>query len=90
MHKEDALKAADELCKRFDIKGGYIEAWSELDGSEENHRWMIADSTMNISLLFWAWQETGKFYYRDIAESHIKCVENEKENMRKKFNKHYY
>ena len=74
MHKEDALKAADELCKRFDIKGGYIEAWSELDGSEENHRWMIADSTMNISLLFWAWQETGKFYYKDIAEAHIENV----------------
>lgn len=74
-HKEAAIKAADELCKRFDIKGGYIEAWSELDGSEMNHRWMIADSTMNISLLFWAWQETGKFYYKDIAERHIENVE---------------
>ena len=75
MHRDDAIKAADELCKRFDIKGGYIEAWSELDGSEMNHRWMIADSAMNISLLFWAWQETGKFYYKDIAESHIKNIE---------------
>ncbi|MFA7636487.1 MAG: hypothetical protein WCX81_01845 [Monoglobales bacterium] len=75
MHKDDAIKAADELCKRFDIKGGYIEAWSDLDGSEMNHRWMIADSTMNISLLFWAWQETGKFYYKDIAEAHIENVE---------------
>lgn len=75
MHRDAAIKAADELCKRFDIKGGYIEAWSELDGSEMNHRWMIADSTMNVSLLFWAWQETGKFYYKDIAEAHLLNVE---------------
>ena len=74
-HKEAALKAADELCKRFDLKGSYIEAWSELDGSEENERWMIADSTMNLPLLFWAWQETGKFYYKDIAQSHINTLE---------------
>ncbi len=26
IHKEDALKAADALRKRFDIKGGYIES----------------------------------------------------------------
>ncbi len=29
---------------------------------------------MNSSLLFWAWQETGKFYYKDIAEKRIELT----------------
>lgn len=69
-HREDALKAADELLKRFDIKGQYIDAWGKMDDDNREGR-LIIDSMMNIQLLFWAWKETGHTFYRDIAKAHM-------------------
>jgi len=68
-HKITALKAADELIKRFDIKGNYIDAWGRMDDDERQGR-AIIDCMMNIQLLFWAWKETGHTIYRDIAKAH--------------------
>ena len=83
--REIALKAADELAKRFVLKGGYIEAWGRMNrtipehlSKEEgnNHFYSesqglaIIDCMMNLPLLYWAWSETGNPFYRDIANSH--------------------
>jgi unsaturated chondroitin disaccharide hydrolase len=72
-HRDVAIKAADELAKRFDVRGHYIEAWSSMT-SIDKAGYMIADTMMNISLLFWAWRETGHTYYYDIATEHIKTT----------------
>lgn len=69
-HREDALKAADELLKRFDIKGQYIDAWGRMDDDERTGR-AIIDCMMNIQLLFWAWKETGHTMYRDVGKAHM-------------------
>lgn len=69
VHKDDALKAADELAKRFSISGGYIDAWERMDNEERPGR-AIIDCMMNIPLLLWAWKETGHPFYRDIALVH--------------------
>ena len=68
-HRQDGLKAADELLKRFDIKGQYIDAWGRMDDDTRTGR-AIVDCMMNIQLLFWAWKETGHTIYRDVAKAH--------------------
>lgn len=68
-HKKTALKAADELAKRFNVTGRFIEAWDEMNIEQTEGR-MIIDSLMNIPLLFWAWKETGHIFYRDVAKAH--------------------
>ncbi len=69
-HRATALKAADELIKRFDINARVLEAWSEAFSEEKENR-MIIDCMMNNVLLFWAWKETGYTIYRDMAVAHI-------------------
>ncbi|MDY3929749.1 MAG: glycoside hydrolase family 88 protein [Clostridia bacterium] len=73
-HRETALKAADELAKRFVVKGNYIDAWERMTDTGREGR-AIIDSMMNIPLILWAWKETGHTYYRDIAISHAETVE---------------
>ncbi len=68
-HRETALKAADELLKRFCLNGSYIDAWRRMDDDESDGR-AIVDCMMNIHLLFWAWKETGHTAYRDVAKAH--------------------
>lgn len=79
-----ALKAADELAKRFVLKGGYIRAWGRMDDRilETDPEWAkdhfytqskglaIIDCMMNLPLLFWASEQTGNAFYHDIAVSH--------------------
>ena len=84
-YKELAIKAADELAKRYNPKGKYIRAWGRMDyktpeyvDSElakdhfftESKGLAIIDCMMNLSLLFWASEVTGHVYYRRIAETH--------------------
>ncbi|MEK3884663.1 glycoside hydrolase family 88 protein [Paenibacillus sp. PL2-23] len=69
--RETAIKAADVLAQRFKLNGRYIQAWGRMDEAEGSfHGWMIADCMMNLPLLYWAWQETGHLYYRDVANAH--------------------
>lgn len=66
-----ALKAADELAKRFSIKGRFIRAWGRKDDIQtENAGEAIIDCMMNLPLLFWASEETGIPFYREIAIEH--------------------
>ncbi len=72
-HRDTALRAADELCKRFNIKGQFIEAWDEMNISVAECR-TIVDSAMNVPLLFWAWKETGHYFYYNVAVSHLETL----------------
>ncbi len=80
-----AIKAADELAKRFVPKGSYIRAWGRMDNQipdyvapelAKNHFFTeskglaIIDCMMNLPLLFWASKQTGHPFYRNIAEAH--------------------
>lgn len=72
-HRTDALKAADELCKRFSVRGKYIDSWGRMDEEVEDGR-AIVDCMMNLSLLLWAWKETGHNFYRDVADVHAETT----------------
>ena len=75
-YKELALKAADEIAKRFRYKAGHIQAFFDLRlrGVQDNTTLMIVDDMMNMNLLMWAYRETGHSFYRDVYESHIKTA----------------
>ena len=70
-HRRTALRAADELAKRFNPKGGYIRAWGRMDDPNADYIGMtIIDCMMNLPLLFWAARETGARHYHEIAVQH--------------------
>lgn len=62
------LKAATTLMARFNVKGGYIRAWNDEWG--DNKGWAIIDSMMNLSLLYWASEETKDPRYKHLAMAH--------------------
>ena len=67
--RETALRAARELARRFNPRGGYIQAWGEIGQEPEAGR-IIIDSMMNLNLLYWASDQTGDSTYQDMAKSH--------------------
>lgn len=84
-HKKVALKAADELAKRYIIDGEYIKAWGRMDQRFEDviteispgvfnietiAGLAIVDCMMNLGLLFWASKETNNSFYSDVAKKH--------------------
>ena len=87
--KKIGVKAADELSKRFNPKGGYIRAWGRMDNEipsyvdrelakdhffTESKGLAIIDCMMNIPLLYWASEVTGHPYYRRIADCHAETT----------------
>jgi unsaturated chondroitin disaccharide hydrolase len=71
-HRHTALRAADELARRFDLTGGYIRAWGRMDEEDGEYAGLaIIDCLMNLPLLFWAAAATGYRFYRDIAVKHV-------------------
>jgi unsaturated chondroitin disaccharide hydrolase len=68
--KETALKAAEELTKRYFDKAGIIQAWGDLNDPSQRGR-MIIDCCMNLPLLYWATEITGDKKYYDIAYNHV-------------------
>lgn len=70
-----ALHAANLLAGRFNPAGKFIRAWNDIEGSEEDTRgWAIIDCMFNISLLYWASEETGDPRFRQIAVLHADTV----------------
>ena len=67
-----AYAAAQSLASRFREKGGYLVAWNEDHelGPERTRGKAIIDSLQNLSLLFWAANETGEDRLREIAVIH--------------------
>ncbi|MDQ0114144.1 glycoside hydrolase family 88 protein [Paenibacillus harenae] len=69
-----ALKAANYLVGRFNLKGNYIRAWNPWSEGEDNAGLAIIDCAMNVPLLYWASRETGDPRYMHIAEAHMGTV----------------
>lgn len=59
------MHAATLLAGRFNILGNYIRAWNE-----EKSGWMICDCMMNLSLLYWATNESKDPRFAAIAQKH--------------------
>nr|WP_099458648.1 glycoside hydrolase family 88 protein [Paenibacillus crassostreae] len=72
--KVRALKAANYLAARFNIKGNYIRAWNPWYEGEDNAGYAIIDCAMNMPLLFWASEISGDPRYGHIAEAHMDTV----------------
>lgn len=69
-----ALKAANYLAGRFNLRGRFIRAWNPWFDGEKNEGYAIIDCAMNTPLLFWASRESGDPRYRHIAEAHMDTV----------------
>ncbi len=69
--KETALKAADLLMERYFETAGIIQAWGNLNNPQQRGR-MIIDCCMNLPLLYWASEETGRPAYHRAAERHVR------------------
>jgi len=65
-----AIRAAEALAVRYWPTARIVQAWRSLEDPDERGRFII-DSAMNMPLLFFAAEETGRRQYRDIAVSHL-------------------
>ena len=70
--KEAALMAADHLAERYREKGRFLQAWGNV-GEPAEYR-MIIDCLLNLPILYWASEVTGKKRYAQMAENHIKTA----------------
>jgi unsaturated chondroitin disaccharide hydrolase len=61
--------AASYLAGRFNIAGNFIRAWNQADIGLA-----IIDTTMNLSLLFWAGEEFGDPRFRHIAKATVETM----------------
>lgn len=60
-----AMHAATLLAGRYNPNGRFLRAWNG-----DKTGWMIVDCLMNLSLLYWASDETGDPRYAEIAQNH--------------------
>lgn len=65
-----ALTAADLLMRRYIEVAGIFQAWGDMNIPEQRGR-MIIDCLMNLPLLYWASEVTGKDIYKDAAYRHV-------------------
>lgn len=74
--KKRALHAANLLAGRFNPIGKFIRAWNddETDGHEDRRGWAIIDCMLNLSLLYWASEETKDPRFKQIAIMHADTV----------------
>ncbi|GAA4868726.1 glycoside hydrolase family 88 protein [Paenibacillus vulneris] len=69
--KRRGLTAANFLAGRFNIAGNFLRAWNQ-----EKIGWSIVDSSMNLSILFWAAEEIKDPRFSHIAKAHADTVVN--------------
>ncbi|WNS43106.1 glycoside hydrolase family 88 protein [Paenibacillus sp. MMS20-IR301] len=67
------LHAANLLAGRFNLAGGFIRAWNEVENLD-TRGWAIIDCMFNIPLLYWASEETGDPRFKQIAMKHADTV----------------
>jgi len=82
--RENALGGTQRLADRFVGNGGYILAWDGDIGfnkKETGAAWkefvkgrMIADTSQNLALLYWAAEEGGDHRFADIASRHAQVA----------------
>lgn len=68
-----AMHAANLLAGRFNPVGKFIRAWNEV-GEDDTRGWAIIDCMFNISLLYWASEESGDPRFKQIAMMHADTV----------------
>ncbi|WP_026675336.1 glycoside hydrolase family 88 protein [Alkalihalobacterium bogoriense] len=71
-----ALLAANLLMGRFNANGNFIRAWNPWFEGDDNRGYAIIDCAMNLSLLFWASEETGDPRYKAVAMKHADTIVN--------------
>jgi unsaturated chondroitin disaccharide hydrolase len=69
---ENALIAAETFTKRWNPRGEYLLAWGKVDGTPYQRGQINIDLMMNLSLLFWASNQTGDMKYGRIATRHAR------------------
>ncbi|ULL13779.1 glycosyl hydrolase [Paenibacillus sp. H1-7] len=69
--KRRGLTAANFLAGRFNIAGNFLRAWNQ-----EKIGWSIVDSSMNLSILFWAAEEIKDPRFSHIGKAHADTVVN--------------
>jgi unsaturated chondroitin disaccharide hydrolase len=67
--REDGLRAAETLLRRFRPAGGYLQAFGQLD-DPRSFGTSTVDTMMNLPLLWWAAEQTGRQDFLDAAISH--------------------
>lgn len=73
--RDMALDAARILLSRFREDGEYLQSWTPVGPHDRaqarfaNGR-MIADTMQNLALLHWAYGETGRRDFREVADAH--------------------
>ncbi|MDR6879590.1 unsaturated chondroitin disaccharide hydrolase [Bacillus sp. 3255] len=67
--RKRSLHAANLLAGRFNLAGGFIRAWNDLEEGD-TRGWAIIDCMFNIPLLYWASEETGDPRFKQIAMRH--------------------
>ncbi len=76
--RQMALKAADEVGKRYQPNCRVIDAFGDV--FEENHEnaviLTIVDDMMNMCLMMWAYEETKHSFYKQIFLNHIETAVN--------------
>ena len=73
--RQTALDAADQLMTRYLPGARVLQAWGTLETPEQRGRTII-DSMMNLPLLYWASEQSGKRHYADAASCHAAQVMN--------------
>jgi len=67
-----AMHAANLLAGRFNPVGKFIRAWNDLE--DDTRGWAIIDCMINLSLLFWASEESRDPRFKQIAMLHADTV----------------
>ena len=70
--RKAGMHAANLLAGRFNPAGRFIRAWNDLE--QDTRGWVIIDCMMNLSLLYWAWEESGDPRFKHIAMMHADTV----------------
>ena len=68
-----AMHGANLLAGRFNPAGKFIRAWNEV-GESDTRGWAIIDCMFNISLLYWASEESKDPRFRQMAMLHADTV----------------
>lgn len=71
--RKNAMHAANLLAGRFNPTGRFIRAWNDSD-RDDTRGWAIIDCLLNLSLLYWASEESGDPQFRQIAMMHADTV----------------
>lgn len=69
---ENALTASETFTQRWNPRGEYLLAWGDIHGTPYQRGQINIDLMMNLSLLFWASNQTGDKKYARIAARHAR------------------